>query len=288
MSAAGESPGLVTCGCQTCPCCATKIGTLLALAGLWLLLAVPPADVVGEHHPSHFWLVFAAAALSAWLAPTVGGAARHHGDARLLLVGLGFLAAVLLCGLHALATPGVLLDHAKGGSPSRRPSGSPSRRPRRVGGVRGGGRVERGRSPRGMCRAGGLVPAVGARRAGRGVGCGVADRAAPARRPRRGRTCERRGRAARVIAVPLYLAAAVRCFLLYRRRHSVVLLSIPTADVLLAEAMVAVALGANWHLTWWLWHVLMVSAFGYVGSMLTRILDSDDPVAVRHRHCRCS
>ena len=37
------------------------------------------------------------------------------------------------------------------------------------------------------------------------------------------------------------------------------------ADVLLAEAMVAVALGANWHLTWWLWHVLMVLAFGYVG-----------------------
>ncbi len=29
--------------------------------------------------------------------------------------------------------------------------------------------------------------------------------------------------------------------------------------------MVAVALGANWHLTWWLWHVLMVLAFGYVG-----------------------
>ena len=68
-----------------------------------------------------------------------------------------------------------------------------------------------------------------------------------------------------VIAVPLYLAAALRCFLLYRRRRSVVLLSILTADVLLAEAMVAVALGANWHLTWWLWHVLMVVAFGYVG-----------------------
>ena len=68
-----------------------------------------------------------------------------------------------------------------------------------------------------------------------------------------------------VLAVPLYLAAALRCFLLYRRRRSVVLLSILTADVLLAEAMVAVALGANWHLTWWLWHVLMVMAFGYVG-----------------------
>ena len=26
----------------------------LPLAELWLLLAVPPADVVWEHHPSHF------------------------------------------------------------------------------------------------------------------------------------------------------------------------------------------------------------------------------------------
>ena len=42
------------------------------------------------------------------------------------------------------------------------------------------------------------------------------------------------------------------------------LLSIITANVLLAEAMVAVALAANWHLTWWLWHVLMVLAFGFV------------------------
>ena len=48
-----------------------------------------------------------------------------------------------------------------------------------VGGVRGGGRVEGGRSPRGTCRAGGPVSAVGARRAGRDVGCGVADRPAP-------------------------------------------------------------------------------------------------------------
>ncbi|MBV9923274.1 MAG: hypothetical protein JOY78_20830, partial [Pseudonocardia sp.] len=87
----------------------------LPLAGLWLLLAVPPADVVWEHHPSHFWLVCAAAALSAWLALAVDRAARHHGDARLLLVGLGFFAAALFFGLHALATPGVLVGRANGG-----------------------------------------------------------------------------------------------------------------------------------------------------------------------------
>ena len=76
-----------------------------------------------------------------------------------------------------------------------------------------------------------------------------------------------------VIAVPLYCAVAVRCFLLYRRRHWVVWLSIPTAEVLLADVLLAEATsswrwartGAHWHLTWWLWHVLMVLAFGYVG-----------------------
>ena len=67
------------------------------------------------------------------------------------------------------------------------------------------------------------------------------------------------------LAVLLYVLAAVRFFLLYRRRRSVMLLSFITASVLLAESMVAVVLAANWQLTWWLWHVLMVLAFGYVG-----------------------
>ncbi|HKQ40993.1 MAG TPA: adenylate/guanylate cyclase domain-containing protein [Pseudonocardia sp.] len=232
----------------------------LPLAGLWLLLAVPPADVVWEHHPSHFWLVAVAAALSAWLALTVDRAARHHGDARLLLVGLGFLAAALFFGLHALATPGVLLDHANGGFALATPAGlalsavfGAAAALNMDGGV---GRWALRADPYlrygliGVAALWGVVSLTGLPPlADPGVG--------------------ERGSVAVVVlvvlAVPLYLAAAVRCFLLYRQRRSVVLLSVLTADVLLAEAMVAVALGANWHLTWWLWHVLMVMAFGYVG-----------------------
>ncbi len=232
----------------------------LPLAGLWLLLAVPPADVVWEHHPSHFWLVAVAAALSAWLALTVDRAARHHGDARLLLVGLGFLAAALFFGLHALATPGVLLDHANGGFALATPAGLALS------------------AVFGAAAALNMDGGVGrwALRAGPYLRYGLIGVAAlwgvvsltglpPLADPGVGE----RGSVAVVVlvvlAVPLYLAAALRCFLLYRRRRSVVLLSVLTADVLLAEAMVAVALGANWHLTWWLWHVLMVMAFGYVG-----------------------
>ena len=232
----------------------------LPAAGLWLLLAVPPADVIWEHHPTHFWLVFAAAALSAWLALAVDGAARRHADARLLLVGLGFLAAALFFGLHALATPGVLLDHANGGFSLATPAGLA------LSAVFGaaaalnvdgslGAMVLRGASALrwglfGVAAVWGVVsltglPPLADPGLGRGAGVLVVVLV--------------------VVAVPLYLASALRCFVLYRRRRSIVLLSVLTADVLLAEAMVAVALGANWHLTWWLWHVLMVLAFGYVG-----------------------
>jgi class 3 adenylate cyclase len=41
-------------------------------------------------------------------------------------------------------------------------------------------------------------------------------------------------------------------------------LAVATAFTLLAEAMTAIALGRNWHASWWEWHVLMGAAFGIV------------------------
>ncbi|HSD78728.1 MAG TPA: hypothetical protein VLA98_15040, partial [Solirubrobacteraceae bacterium] len=89
---------------------AFALALALPLAGLLVLLAAPDADVRWEDHPAHFWLVLAAAGLSAVLAVAVGDTARRRGDARLVLVSLGFLAAAGFLGLHALATPKVLLD----------------------------------------------------------------------------------------------------------------------------------------------------------------------------------
>ena len=232
----------------------------LPAAGLWLLLAVPPADVVWEHHPSHFWLVLAAAVLSAWLALQVDKAARRHGDARLMLVGLGFLAAALFFGLHALATPGVLLDHANGGFSLATPAGLALSA---LFGAAAALNLD------GMLAAPVLRAAPALRWGLLGIAAVWGVVSLTGLPPLADPLVAERGSAAVVVlvvvAVPLYLAAALRSFLLYRRRRSVVLLSVLTADVLLAEAMVAVALGANWHLTWWLWHVLMVMAFGYVG-----------------------
>jgi hypothetical protein len=81
----------------------------LPVLGLWLLLARPELDARWEHAPSHFWLVLAVSAVNVTLAALVDRAARRRGDARLFLVALAFLAGAGFLGLHALATPGVLV-----------------------------------------------------------------------------------------------------------------------------------------------------------------------------------
>ena len=40
--------------------------------------------------------------------------------------------------------------------------------------------------------------------------------------------------------------------------------AVAAAFTLLAEAMIAIAFGHNWHASWWEWHVLMAVAFGLV------------------------
>ncbi len=231
----------------------------LPLLGLWLLLAVPAADVLLEHHPTHFWLVAGVAAVNVGLAVLVDRAARRHDDARLLLVGLGFLAAALFFVLHALATPGVMLDSRNGGFQLATPVGLalgalftaasaldfPPARAERV--LRAGPWLRSGlytfAAVWGIVSIAGLPPLADPAIAVRLSGPLVAVAAA---------------------SVLLYVFVAVRFYLLYRRRRSVVLLSLITAAILLAESMVAVVLGVNWRITWWLWHVLMVLAFGYV------------------------
>ena len=193
------------------------------------------------------------------LALVVDRAAQRHEDPRLLLVGLGFLAAALFFVLHALATPGVLLDSRNGGFALATPVGlalgalftaasavefSPERAQRvlRIGPwLRSG--IYTLAAVWGIFSLAGLPPLRDPAIAERLSGPLIAMTA---------------------VSVVLYVFVAVRFYLLYRRRRSVMLLSIITANILLAESMIAVALSVNWRLTWWLWHVLMVLAFGYV------------------------
>ena len=87
----------------------------LPMLGLALLIARPELDVRWQHQPAHFWIVLAAGAVNAVLAYATGSAARLRGDARVFLVSLAFLSAAGFLGLHALATPGVLLPTTNAG-----------------------------------------------------------------------------------------------------------------------------------------------------------------------------
>src|SRR5690606_29020805 len=60
------------------------------------------------------------------------------------------------------------------------------------------------------------------------------------------------------------LLAAVRFFQAHRRKPAVMFVALITAAVLLAEAMATIVWARNWHLSWWLWHLLIAFAFGFV------------------------
>ena len=154
------------------PARARDRGLALPLAGLVVLLAAPATDVHWEHHPAHFWLVLSSALTSAVLAYATGDTARRRGDARLFVVALAFLAAAGFLGLHALATPGVLLEKPNAGFVAR-----------------DAGRAARRGVLRGRCRRRGPSRPHGARdrRAARGLWRGGAARA-DARLGRRSRS----------------------------------------------------------------------------------------------------
>ncbi|HZG34244.1 MAG TPA: adenylate/guanylate cyclase domain-containing protein [Gaiellaceae bacterium] len=231
----------------------------LALAapvgGLLLLLAAPDLDVRWEHHPSHFWLVLAAAGVSAALAVSTGGTARRRGDARLFLVSLAFLSAAGALGLHALATPGVLLDTSNLGFAISTPLGlllasvfaAASALEHRAGTV---GRLRL------------LQPAVlGLLLVWAVVSLALLPQVEDPAVPERGSAAFA---APAVLAIALYGLAVARYLRLYARRPSGLVLAVAAAFVLLAEAALATAAARNWQATWWEWHLLMLAAFALV------------------------
>lgn len=229
----------------------------LPVAALWLLLAQPAVDIRWQHHPSHFWLVLVVAAVNVVLGVRMSADARRHADARLFLVALAFLTCAGFFALHALATPGVLVKQPNAGFDVAQPiglalasvfaaaSGLPFRESRRALGV--------------LIAVRWLVFAVLLAWAA----ASLLD-IPPLNQPPPARDVEGPLTYVAVVAVVLYLVAAIRFYLVHRRSPAAVLLSLITAYVLLAEAMVAVTLANKWHLSWWEWHVLLTFAFGFV------------------------
>jgi class 3 adenylate cyclase len=228
----------------------------LLLAGLFV--AAPALDVVWENQPAHFWLVLGAAAVSLGLAAVLHSAARRRADARLLLVSLAFIAATGALGLHALATPGVLLG---------RNAGFELATP--VGLVAAGlfiaassAELRSGQATAVIRRAtlllGGLLAGL--------VLWAVLSLAElpPLDDPLGEEQLDGWQIGLALAGVALYALAAAGYLRLWRRRSSALPLVVTVACALLADAMLVIAWATNWQLSWWEWHVLLLLAVGVV------------------------
>jgi class 3 adenylate cyclase len=223
---------------------------------LWLVLLTKPGfDEHWESHPAHFWLVLTAALASVGLGYTVLVAARRRRDARLFLVSLAFLASSAFLGLHALATPGVLLGKNAGfelATPvglvvaaafaalsSLELSDETAERVLRAAPVLLGA-LATFVAVWALVSLAKLRPLAGPLAAeqldGWQIGLAVA------------------GVAGFALAAGGYLA-------LYRRRGARFALGVAFAFGLLAEAMIVIAWARNWRVSWWEWHLLMLTAF---------------------------
>ena len=238
---------------------------LAPLVGFALLMARSDLDGTWEHHPAHFWLVLAVAAVNVALAYATGEAARARGDARLFLVSLTFLVSAGFLGLHALATPGVLLAGQNAGFVLATPAGLLAGA---LFAAASALRLEGSRGEAVMRRSRLLVTAVflalGTWAAVSLAGWAPLDEPLPPER------AEPPLGVLAVLGVVLYGAAAVRYWTLYRERRAPVVLAVAAAFVLLAEAMIAIAAARSWHLSWWEWHLLMATAFGLVAASTRR------------------
>jgi adenylate cyclase len=226
---------------------------------LWIaVLTMPTLDERWESHPAHFWLVLAAAVASVVLGYAVLVAARRRRDARLFLVSLAFLASAAFLGLHALATPGVLVGK-NAGFELAPPVGLVV-----AAAFAAASSLELStRAADRVLRAshvvlGALVTLV--------VAWAVVSLAElpPLDRPLAAEEVDGWQVGLAVAGVALYTAAAAGYLTLYRRRRDRFALSVAFAFGLLAEAMVVIVWARNWQVSWWEWHVLMLAAFGLI------------------------
>ncbi len=235
------------------------LGVAAAAALPLLLLALvrqrPRLDVRWENQPAHFWLVLVAAAAAVGLGYAVFAAACRRRDARLVLVALAFVASAGFLGLHALATPGVLLG-ANPGFELATP----------VGLLLGGVFVAASGLELGPAASDRVVrlarPALGALVAVMALWAIVSlARLPPLDGEIAGEELNGWQTWLGVVGVLLYAVGSAGYARLYRRRGSRFLFAITAGFALLAAAMIVIAFAENWRISWWEWHVLMLAAF---------------------------
>ncbi len=225
---------------------------LTPLAVLAVLVAEPDLDGRWENHPAHFWLVLAAALTSLALGYAVSISARRRRDARLFLIALAFMASAGFLGLHALATPGVLLGKNAGfelATPVGLVLASALA-------AVSAAELNRTTSERVIRRAWVLLGALAAVLAGWAT-VSLAEWW-PLDEPLAVEELDGWQLGLAIAGVLLYSVAAAGYFRLYRRRRERFVFVVALAFGLLADAMLVIAWARNWQLSWWEWHVLML------------------------------
>ena len=222
---------------------------------LVIFLARPQIDERWENHPAHFWLVLTAAATATALGYAVSVAARRRKDARLFLISLAFIASSGFLGLHALATPGVLLGQ-NAGFELATPVGL------LVAGFFAAlsvAELSHERAQAVMHRADFLLGLLVAVMTVWAI-VSLAE-LPPLDGPLGAERLDGWQLVLAAVGVTFYAIAALGFVRLYRRRHAAFVFAFTFAFALLAEAMIAIAWARNWQLSWWEWHILMLSAF---------------------------
>src|SRR5262245_56264733 len=242
----------------------TRTWVAVAVAPLLLLvvlLARPHIDESWENHPAHFWLVLGAALAATAVGFSVTTAARRRRDARLVLISLAFVVSAAFLGLHALATPGVLLG-PNAGFELATPFGllfaaifaaaaSLELRPARADTV--------------VRWTPGLLAVVAALTAAWAV-VSLAE-LPPLDGPLAAERLDGWQLILAALGVALYGLAAFGFLRLHRQRQERFVFAFALAFVLLAEAMVVIAWARNWQLSWWEWHILMLASFLLIAFM---------------------
>lgn len=234
---------------------ALAVALALPVAGFALLITRPELDLHWQHQPSHFWLVLLTAAVSVALAFATNEAAARRADARIVLVSLAFLVSAGFLGLHALATPGVLLAAPNAGFTVATPVGLA------IASVFAAASASPLAGPnaslvlrhRGVLRGAVLALLV--------AWAGVSLLGLPPLSGSPPEQANELGAAFAIVTMGLYAFAAWRYLDIGLRRGSRFAVTVAVALVLLAQAMLAVAFSRSWHLSWWEWHVLMTIAF---------------------------
>jgi class 3 adenylate cyclase len=228
------------------------LGLVVALRG-W-----PQVDERWENHPAHFWLVLVTALVCLGLAIAITEGARRRRDARLLLIGLAFVVSAGFLGLHALATPAVLVEGRNAGFVLATPIGLVL-----AGGFAAASAIEyRLERSIWIVRHGRLFLALVLAVIGGWAAVSLAE-VPPLRDAILPEDLETPLAVIAAVGAVFYAAAAVLYLRVFLRRRSALALAVALAFTLLAEALVVVAVSVktSWQLSWWEWHGLMTVAF---------------------------